>query len=363
MKKIVHLVVAARPNFMKIAPLHKALSASGWCEPVLVHTGQHYDTNLSDVFFADLGLPQPAANLGVGSGTHAEQTAAVMVAYEKFCLARRPDWVVVPGDVNSTLACALAAVKLGIPIAHLEAGLRSGDRRMPEEINRVVTDSLASLLWTPSSDADANLLREGVPAGRIELVGNIMIDSFEMLRTRIESSNILTRLDLGSKPYAVATFHRPSNVDMAQSLGALIDALAATAAALPVVFPVHPRTRARIADLGLAGRLSNGPVRMIDPLGYVDFMKLVSSATIVVTDSGGIQEETTYLRVPCVTIRETTERPVTTTLGTNVLAGLADLPALRDRAMAGRWKESGIPPLWDGQTAARAVESLRRHAG
>src|SRR5690606_8532542 len=251
----VDLIAAARPNFMKIAPLYHALANCGWCEPRIVHTGQHYDANMSDAFFADLGLPRPHVNLGVGSGSHAEQTGRVMIAYEKACLAERPDWIVVVGDVNSTLAGALVGAKLLVPVAHLEAGLRSGDRTMPEEINRVVTDSVADLLWTPSEDGDENLLREGVAPEQIDRVGHIMIDSIELLAPRIRSADAAAKHDLPAQGYAVVTLHRPSNVDRRERLEALVAKLLAIAERLPVVFPVHPRTRQRLADFGLMERL------------------------------------------------------------------------------------------------------------
>ncbi|HHH45496.1 MAG TPA: UDP-N-acetyl glucosamine 2-epimerase, partial [Thiotrichales bacterium] len=251
----IHLIAAARPNFMKVAPLYHALKEAPWAETVLVHTGQHYDPNMSDAFFRDLGLPDPDIHLGVGSGTHAEQTAGVMVAYEKVCLERRPDWIVVVGDVNSTIACALVGAKLCIPVAHLEAGLRSRDRTMPEEINRILTDAIADLLWTPSPDGDENLRAEGVPAERIERVGNIMIDSYEMMRSRIEAAGTREAFGLSSRGYGVVTLHRPANVDTPESLAPLVEQLVASAARLPLVFPVHPRTRGRLEDFGLMSHL------------------------------------------------------------------------------------------------------------
>jgi UDP-N-acetylglucosamine 2-epimerase (non-hydrolysing) len=359
----VDLIAAARPNFMKVAPLYKALAAAEWCRPRLVHTGQHYDANMSDAFFADLGMPEPAAHLGIGSGSHAEQTGGVMIAYEKECLKNRPDWVIVVGDVNSTVACTLAAAKLGIKVAHLEAGLRSRDRSMPEELNRIATDALADLLWTPSRDGDENLRREGVPAQKIEFVGNIMIDSLEMLRPVIESRRYRERLELAPKDFGVVTLHRPSNVDDPARLKLLADVLAAAAAKLPVVFPVHPRTRRRLEETKLLARLQAAEgLYLTEPLGYTDFMSLVFDCRYALTDSGGIQEETTYLGIPCITLRDNTERPITVSEGTNVLGKLEDAERLVASAIEGQWKKGRIPELWDGKTAGRVAASLRAHA-
>lgn len=360
-KYLVDLIAAARPNFMKVAPLYKALEREpALLKPRLVHTGQHYDENMSGAFFRDFGLPEPDAHLGVGSGSHAEQTGRVMIAYEKLCLESRPDWVIVVGDVNSTLACALAATKLCIPVAHLEAGLRSGDRTMPEEINRIATDAIADLLWTPSPDADDNLRREGIPAPRIRRVGNIMIDSLEMSRRRIEARRFPGELGLNGR-YGIVTLHRPSNVDDAERLGILAEILAASAAKLPLVFPVHPRTRKRLVEQGLWERLAESPgMRLIEPVGYVEFMSLVFGSAAVVTDSGGVQEETTYLGIPCLTLRESTERPITISEGTNRLMKPEQIPEAIGTICRGEWARGRKPELWDGNTAGRVVESLKQ---
>ena len=353
----VHLIAAARPNFMKVAPVYHALVKEDWARPKIVHTGQHYDPEMSAAFFEDLGLPEPDFHLGVGSGSHAEQTAGVMVAYEQVALVERPDWVIVVGDVNSTVACALTAKKLGLRVAHLEAGLRSGDMSMPEEINRRLTDAISDLLWTPSPDADENLRRENAP-GRIVRVGNIMIDSYEMLREKIEAEPGPEALGLQPGTYAVATLHRPSNVDDLEKLRELAGLLAEISRELPVVFPVHPRTRTRLTEFGLWPVIEAPGLKVQEPLGYVRFMSLVRGAKLVITDSGGIQEETTYLNIPCLTLRENTERPVTVTQGTNRLVSAGTLlPAVAD-ALAGHWPQGRRPELWDGRTGGRVVKSL-----
>jgi UDP-N-acetylglucosamine 2-epimerase (non-hydrolysing) len=360
----VHLIAAARPNFMKVAPLFHALAPSSWCEARLVHTGQHYDANMSDAFFRDLRLPEPSHHLEVGSGTHAEQTGRTMIAYEAVCQRERPSAIVVVGDVNATAACAMVGAKLWIPVVHLEAGLRSRDRRMPEEINRLVTDAISDLLWTPSADADVNLRAEGVAQDRIERIGNIMIDSFEMLRERIDSAGTARRLGVAGSPYAVATLHRPSNVDEAGALEELVDRLENVAARMPIVFPVHPRTRKRLQDFGLERRITGHPrIVATEPLGYVEFMNLIVGCSMAITDSGGVQEETTYLGIPCATLRENTERPITLTAGTNRLVRPGDLPEAADEVLAGDWPKGIVPEYWDGHTAERAARSLERFVG
>jgi UDP-N-acetylglucosamine 2-epimerase (non-hydrolysing) len=362
MAQRVHLIAAVRPNFMKIAPLWHALAAAPDFAPVLVHTGQHYDANMSDAFFADLRLPEPDHHLGIGSGSHAEQTGGVMIAYEKVALADRPDWIVVAGDVNSTAACALVGGKLGIPVVHLEAGLRSRDRTMPEELNRLVTDVLADLLWTPSADADENLRAEGIPDARISRVGNIMIDSFELVRPAIEAAAVPEALGLARGGYGVVTLHRPSNVDDPAQLLRLVDALIEAQRRLPLVFPVHPRTAKRLGAAFLDSRLKRAGVRLVEPFPYVRFMSLVTGAAAAITDSGGIQEETTYLGIPCLTLRENTERPVTITEGTNRLVRPETLLLDLDPALTGP-RPVRRPEMWDGNTAKRCLEDLRRRAG
>jgi len=361
---LIHLVAAARPNFMKIAPLYHALRRESWCRPLIVHTGQHYDPNMSDAFFSDLALPPPDYHLEVGSGTHAEQTGRVMIEHEKVCLQQRPDWIIVVGDVNSTAACALVGAKLCIPVVHLEAGLRSRDRTMPEEINRLVTDAIVDVLWTPSPDATQNLLREGVPLGKIDFIGNIMIDSYELQRARIEADGTRARLGLESRQYGVVTLHRPSNVDARENLEPLMQQLVAIARDLPLVFAVHPRTRKQLVQFGMLEGLAAVPgLRLTEPLGYVEFMNLASSARLVITDSGGVQEESTYLGIPCLTLRENTERPITVLEGTNRLTRTSTLIADVQRALGEPVGAGRRPERWDGHAATRAVECLRRRAG
>jgi UDP-N-acetylglucosamine 2-epimerase (non-hydrolysing) len=358
---VVHLIAAARPNYMKVGPLYHALRRLGGCRPVLVNTGQHYDPAMSDRISHELGLPEPEIRLGVGSGSHAEQTAGVLVAYERACLAEPPSWVVVAGDVNGTLACALAAKKLQLPVAHLEAGLRSRDRSMPEELNRVVVDAIADLLWTPSPDADENLRREGIPAERIERIGNVMIDAYEMLREAIAAARTAESLGLEPGAFGVVTLHRPSNVDQAPALTRLLEALERVAAKLPLVFPVHPRTLRRLEELALGARLAGiRNLRTTDPLSYVAFLSLVQQSRLVITDSGGVQEETTYLGIPCLTLRASTERPITVSQGTNRLVEPDELPSQVGRVLEGGWPTGTRPKLWDGRAAERAAASLAR---
>ncbi|HET7162125.1 MAG TPA: UDP-N-acetylglucosamine 2-epimerase (non-hydrolyzing) [Rhodanobacteraceae bacterium] len=357
----IDLIAAARPNFMKVAPLFHVLSKQAWCSVRLVHTGQHYDANMSEAFFRDLKLPSPDLHLGVGSGSHAAQTAGVMVAYERACEESRPDLIVVVGDVNSTVACALVGSKLWIPVAHLEAGLRSRDRKMPEEINRLVTDTLADILWTPSPDGDENLAAEGVAPDKITRVGNIMIDSYELMRDRIQASGERRRLGLEGREYGVVTLHRPSNVDTPASLSVLVAQLTGIAAKVPLVFPVHPRTRKNLETFGLWKQLAEAPgLRVVEPLGYVDFMNLVCGARLAITDSGGVQEETTYLDIPCLTLRTTTERPITVTEGSNRLVTAAELERTVDAILAGRWTHGRKPALWDGHTAERVAADIHK---
>lgn len=356
-------VVGARPNFMKAAPVLHALSQTDGMEQTLVHTGQHYDVNMSEVFFQQLSMPQPDVNLGVGSGSHAQQTSEVMSLFEPVVLDRKPDMVLVYGDVNSTAAAALVCSKLMVPVGHVEAGLRSYDRAMPEEINRLVTDQLADLLFTPSDDGDVNLLREGIPREKVRLVGNVMIDSLVRLLPEAKNSQEAKRLASGLDRYGLVTIHRPSNVDDPSTLLPILDALGEISQSLPLIFPVHPRTRERME--GMIPADVQKRLRLVEPLGYVDFLALQMSATVVITDSGGIQEESTYLGVPCLTLRENTERPVTVTLGTNVLIG-HDLKRLHvevENILAGNPKEGEIPPLWDGHASERIASELAKWDG
>jgi UDP-N-acetylglucosamine 2-epimerase (non-hydrolysing) len=387
------LVAGARPNFMKVAPLVRAIeeynasvSTKGLkMDYLLIHTGQHYDFTMSDSFFKDLKLLQPHIYLGVGSGTHAEQTGKVMMEFEKVLLKESPDVVVVVGDVNSTLACTLAAVKLHIPVAHVEAGLRSFDRAMPEEVNRLVTDALSTYLFTPSPDADENLLREGIPAEKIYQVGDIMVDSLLFHLEDAKRSDILARLGLLTRsspshnsvaPYALLTLHRPSNVDDRQSLQNILAALESISQRIPIIFPLHPRTKKQLDHFGLQDRvllhnidkgddLSSPGIHGLEPLGYLDFLSLMVLARFVLTDSGGIQEETTVLGVPCLTLRDTTERPITISEGTNVLVWNDTEKIVREafKVLDGKAKKAKIPAYWDGKTAERITQILAKEHG
>lgn len=362
MKKIVHMIAAARPNFMKVAPLYHALAASDDFAPVFIHTGQHYDPNMSDDIFADLDLPAPDHHLGVGSGSHAEQTGKVMMAYEKIAIETSPDWLVVVGDVNSTAACAMVGAKLHIPVVHLEAGLRSRDRDMPEEINRLVTDVLADVLWTPSPDGDDNLRAEGIPESRITRVGNIMMDSFERIRSKLDAEDAPAKFGLTPGSYGIVTLHRPSNVDERTQFEALTTALVEASRRLPLLFPMHPRTKARMESFGLVEAFGRGDIRIVEPQSYKPFMGLLKDSRIAITDSGGLQEETTYLGIPCLTLRDNTERPITVIEGTNRLVNADNLVAAVDQALSAPPGSAARPEFWDGATAARCVADLRRRS-
>ena len=344
-------VVGARPNFMKAAPVMRALTSYPSVRQILVHTGQHYDVNMSDVFFQQLGMPAPDVNLQVGSGSHAQQTAAVMSQFEPVATEKKPSLVMVYGDVNSTIAAALVCAKLAIPVAHVEAGLRSFDRTMPEEINRVLTDQISDLLFTPSEDGNRNLAREGISADRVHLVGNVMIDTLVRMLPHARVPDI----DLPPR-YILVTLHRPSNVDDLPWLDSMLQTLAELSDHAPVLFPVHPRTAKALNDL--PKRMAAEQVRLLEPLPYLPFLALQRKASLVITDSGGIQEETTFLGIPCLTVRENTERPITVECGTNVLVG-RDLDLLRaaaHRILGGEKKQGRVPALWDGRAAERIAE-------
>ena len=357
-------VVGARPNLMKIAPLVAEMQRYPDIQQTLLHTGQHYDAKMSQIFFDELGIPRPDVYLSVGSGTHAEQTARVMVAFEKVLLDKPADMVVVVGDVNSTLACTITAAKLWTPVAHVEAGLRSFDRNMPEEINRIVTDSLSDLLFTTSRDAGEILRRTGVPDEKIHFVGNVMIDTLVKHRARAATLHTPARFDLNPNDYALLTLHRPSNVDVPETFAGILDALAAIQRDIPILFPAHPRTLKRIKEFAFHEKLTASPnLRIVEPLGYLEFLDLMMHARLVLTDSGGIQEETTILGVPCLTLRENTERPVTVTEGTNLVIGTDPARIIKEtqHILASDAVDSRTPELWDGHTSERIVSILRRH--
>jgi len=359
-------VVGARPNFMKVAPLMEAMKRREHeCAPLLVHTGQHYDDAMSDAFFRDLQLPKPDVYLGVGSLSHAAQTAAVMQSFEPVLIEENPDWVVVVGDVNSTLACALVATKLNVKVAHVEAGLRSRDRSMPVEINRILTDQIADLLFTPSADADANLLAEGIPDERIKLVGNIMIDSLYANLPR--AARLTVQEDLGvADDYGILTLHRPSNVDERRVLVGILDALDEITNRLTIVFPVHPRTQKMLSEFGLLERVrANERLRLTNPLSYLEFLNLFKGAKLLLTDSGGIQEEATVLGIPCLTLRENTERPITVEMGTNTVVGVDPARIVQvsfEILDTPGNKPHRIPPLWDGHAADRILDELAKRS-
>jgi len=356
------LIAGARPNFMKVAPIYAEMRRRpSEFMPMIAHTGQHYDPSMSDAFFDDLGMPKPDIHLGVGSASHAVQTAKIMTAFEPVVIEQQPDWVVVVGDVNSTIACALVCSKLGVKVAHVEAGLRSRDRTMPEEINRILTDAISDLLFTTSHDADYNLRQEGISADKISFVGNVMIDSLMEHLKVAEASGVRESLGMTGRDYAVLTLHRPSNVDDKAVFSGILDASLAIAEKLPIVFPVHPRTRAKIEEFGFDDRIAGSNLKLIEPLGYLDFLRLYSGARLVLTDSGGLQEETTVLGIPCLTLRHNTERPITIEMGTNVLVG-TDAEKIKraafDAVSQTRKTDTKIPPLWDGHAAVRICDVL-----
>ena len=353
--KILH-VVGARPNFIKVAAVCRALSENSVVEQAILHTGQHYDVNMSDVFFEQLGIGTPRFNLGVGSGSHAQQTAEIIKRFEPIVIAERPDWVLVYGDVNSTVAAALVCSKIGIKLAHVEAGLRSFDRTMPEEINRVLTDHLADLLFTPSEDGNRNLAREGIAPERVHLVGNVMIDTLIRMLPHAASA---VPADI-PESFILVTLHRPSNVDDVDWLADMLRTLLTLSQKLPIVFPIHPRTRERMRAAGLG--VAEGRIRFMDPIPYLSFLGLQQRAKLVITDSGGIQEETTFLQVPCLTVRENTERPITVSLGTNELVGrdVGKVASAVTKLLSGTLKRRRIPPLWDGHAAERIAAVLAR---
>lgn len=359
-KKIIHLIAGARPNFMKIAPLWHALKACSWCSPKIVHTGQHSEVNMSDWFFKDLELGQPDHFLNATTGSHAKVTGSVLIAYEGLLRREPSDLTVVVGDVDSTIACTLAAKKMGIPVAHLEAGLRSFDRTMPEELNRLLVDSVADLLWTPSADGDKHLLNEGVSPKRIQRVGNIMIDSLVRVSSKIRSVNLEEKFGVNSNnPYCVVTLHRPANVDNGEGLAIIVDRLLEVSKNILMVFPIHPRTKNKLNEFDLMSKIENSSIKIVAPLGYIDFNALINSATFLLTDSGGIQEESTYMGVPCLTLRPNTERPITITEGTNKLVSIDDVLPEVAKVISNPGRKDIKIDLWDGDTASRVVKSVK----
>lgn len=356
----IHIIVGARPNFVKVAPLMRVLRQTSVFEPVLIHTGQHYDANMSGIFFEQLGIEEPTYSFEIGSGSHSEQTAAIMVAYENLCKSDKPDLTIVVGDVNSTMAVSIAAKKLGIKIAHLEAGLRSFDREMPEEINRILTDSIADILWTPSADGSEHLLREGHDEKDISLVGNIMIDTMVYMRGAIEKLSVRKDLGIENTKYGIVTLHRPSNVDNRSKITKICEALITASQDIDLVFPIHPRTRQKLKEFGLFAELENSSILLLEPQGYGEFMNLVFGSFMAITDSGGIQEEATFLKIPCLTLRDNTERPITITAGSNRLISEDELLDAIQATLDLKKEEITVPPLWDGQTAQRVVADLRK---
>lgn len=358
----IHLIAAARPNFMKIAPLYHVLKEQEKFEVEIIHTGQHYDKNMFQDIFDDLELPEPQISLNIGGGSHAFQVGNVMIEYEKVLLKDKPDLVIVVGDVNATMACAITAKKLHIKVAHLEAGLRSFDMAMPEEINRLVTDAIVDYFWTPSIDANENLSRVGILSNKIEFVGNIMIDSLEMLRGKIEAEDILAQFNLKCCEFATVTFHRPSNVDTEYSLKKIVDTLLAVSRQCKVVFPVHPRTKTSLEKFNLIDLLENEKnILLCEPLSYKQFMRIIFSSKFVITDSGGIQEETTYLQIPCLTLRDNTERPITVEKGSNTLVSFDNVQDFVSSIFNETYKKSEIPLLWDGNTAKRILKCIENY--
>jgi UDP-N-acetylglucosamine 2-epimerase (non-hydrolysing) len=365
MKKVI-LVCGARPNFMKVSPIIKAMAKSGRLTPFLVHTGQHYDEKMSKSFFDLLHIPKPDVDLGVGSGTHAEQTGKVMIEFEKVCQRERPDLVLVVGDVNSTMACTIAAKKLWLPVAHVEAGLRSWDMKMPEEVNRVVTDSLCDLFFTTDPDANANLKTMGVPADRVHFAGNVMIDTLLDNVERSKGNPILETMGVQPGQYAFLTMHRPSNVDHKDVLGGLLGAFDHIQKKIPIVFPAHPRTVKMIREFGFGPRFeAMTGIKVCEPLDYHQMLKLNRNARFALTDSGGLQEETTVLGIPCITMRNNTERPITVVVGTSEVVGNdpAKIIDAAERILAGKWKKGGIPEGWDGKAGERIVAVIESFLG